>query len=163
MGPMLPFCLDGIMAGASVALWWNEPQFVEIKRKCQLKAVVLVAASSAFLWSPLMTKSFGGSYGFSIGPTIDAIAISALTIWLICSPSSQFGKIFNSQIMIQLGTISYSLYLWQQLFLTPGRNITWTGQFPINIATAVLLGTISYFAIEKPALKFKRAFSCKTN
>jgi peptidoglycan/LPS O-acetylase OafA/YrhL len=53
-----------------------------------------------------------------------------------------------------LGTLSYSLYLWQQPFLTPRGGELWQ-RFPLNLFLALLAGAASYYAIERPVLRYR--------
>lgn len=57
-----------------------------------------------------------------------------------------------------IGRISYSLYLWQALFLVPGweHPTHWWQQWPANLPLAVAVAALSYYAIEKPLLRAGR-------
>ncbi|MFL5437947.1 MAG: hypothetical protein ACJ79W_02185, partial [Myxococcales bacterium] len=46
---------------------------------------------------------------------------------------------------------SYSIYLWQQLFLDRS-SASWTASFPVNLLFVVVVGTIARVLIEKPSL-----------
>jgi peptidoglycan/LPS O-acetylase OafA/YrhL len=61
----------------------------------------------------------------------------------------------NARAVIHVGVISYSLYIWQQLFLTE-QNTTWMGTFPVNLLCALLVAECSYRFIERPFLSLKR-------
>jgi len=56
------------------------------------------------------------------------------------------------------GRISYSLYLWQGIFLVPGwvQPEHWWQQFPYNIGATVAVATSSYYALERPLLRWGR-------
>lgn len=54
----------------------------------------------------------------------------------------------NFALIVYLGTVSYSVYLWQQLFLNRYSVHVWTA-FPQNLAFAVLLGLASYYTVER--------------
>lgn len=59
-----------------------------------------------------------------------------------------------------IGRMSYSLYLWQQLFLAAGWESPSPMQtFPRNILLIVAAAFISYHLIEKPCLKVGHKFS----
>ncbi len=60
----------------------------------------------------------------------------------------------HNRIVVVIGTASYSLYLWQQLFLNPGNDGILC-RFPINIVLAFLAALISFFVIEQPFLALK--------
>jgi peptidoglycan/LPS O-acetylase OafA/YrhL len=56
--------------------------------------------------------------------------------------------------VVWLGTISYSLYLWQQLFLNRASSAWWTA-FPLNLALALLCAAGSYYLVEQPFLALR--------
>jgi peptidoglycan/LPS O-acetylase OafA/YrhL len=62
--------------------------------------------------------------------------------------------ILNAAPVAWVGVLSYSIYLWQQPFLTPHGAAVWQ-RFPVNLALALLAGAASYYAIEKPVLAFR--------
>jgi len=57
-----------------------------------------------------------------------------------------------------LGRISYSLYVWQQLFLTTGWEPAsqWWRLWPWNLPAALAVATLSYYVIEKPLIRVGR-------
>ena len=64
------------------------------------------------------------------------------------------GRVLNWRPVAFVGVLSYSLYLWQQLFLN--RNSTaWINAFPQNLALAIAAALGSYFLLEKPFLKLR--------
>ena len=64
--------------------------------------------------------------------------------------------ILASQPFCFLGKISYSLYLWQQIFLEV-RSPSWGAlhSFPLNLLASVVLAIASHYLIEKPFLRLK--------
>jgi peptidoglycan/LPS O-acetylase OafA/YrhL len=65
------------------------------------------------------------------------------------------GRLLNYTALVTIGVLSYSLYLWQKLFLTP-LNHTWTGLFPVNILVCFVVAWASYRFIEQPFLQLRR-------
>jgi peptidoglycan/LPS O-acetylase OafA/YrhL len=56
--------------------------------------------------------------------------------------------------MVHLGAISYSLYLWQQLWFShEGRSPVWI--VPLLIAGAVISAELSYRFVEAPMLRLR--------
>ena len=63
-------------------------------------------------------------------------------------------RILNMPFVVWLGTISYSLYLWQMPFANPEAQ-SWFTAFPQNLVLALLAAIVSFYAIEQPALKLR--------
>ena len=57
------------------------------------------------------------------------------------------------------GRLSYSVYLWQMLFL-PAYGIPvslgWAQQFPVNLVLVLISACTSYYTVERPCRKFGR-------
>lgn len=66
-------------------------------------------------------------------------------------------KILESRVLVTLGRLSYSLYIWQQLFLgTPGHH--WWTIFPVNLLGTLAAAVASHVLIERPFLRLKERF-----
>lgn len=69
-------------------------------------------------------------------------------------------RVLNSRPLIWLGTLSYSLYLWQQPFLNRTSRAL-LSSFPFNLTAAFLCASASYYLVETPFLKLRRRFGSK--
>src|SRR5207237_3513270 len=54
-----------------------------------------------------------------------------------------------------IGRVSYSLYLWQQIFVDRSSRAWWTS-FPRNALLAGLVAFASYWLIEQPSMSVRR-------
>src|SRR5262249_30640485 len=72
-------------------------------------------------------------------------------------PASLVGRLLNARLMVTLGTLSYSLYLWQQPFLRPASPL-WMCHWPMNLILTLACATASYGLIERPFLLMKERF-----
>lgn len=62
---------------------------------------------------------------------------------------SRLAAFLSLRPLVLIGQLSYSLYLWQQLFLN--RHSTWlVCRFPVNVLLAALVASASYYLIERP-------------
>ena len=61
--------------------------------------------------------------------------------------------------VVFVGTISFSLYLWQQPFANPDLPVAHA--FPLGIAWALMAASASYFVVEKPFLRLKDRFAAR--
>src|SRR5262249_53894437 len=126
----------------------------------RIPAVAFVAA--LFLGSQLLGTRFVGSRLLSPGAfalacagsnTINAICIALLLWTAMTRPVGVGGWVLNCRLMIGIGAISYSLYLWHVLFCDPEPGIV--NAFPQNIILMFAAALLSYLLIEKPFLGFK--------
>lgn len=87
------------------------------------------------------------------------VSIALIVARYVECPDLPFGRALNTRALAAVGTISYSLYLWQQLFLvqwrTPGSILQ---EFPLNIVCVFACGIASYTLVEQPFLRLKRRF-----
>jgi peptidoglycan/LPS O-acetylase OafA/YrhL len=90
----------------------------------------------------------------TIGWTVVIVASAMLVDWCVHNPSGTIGKLLNSSPMRAVGVRSYSIYLWQQLFIDH-RVATWWTAFPMNILLSLAAGATSYVLIERPTLRLR--------
>jgi peptidoglycan/LPS O-acetylase OafA/YrhL len=67
-------------------------------------------------------------------------------------------RILESRILVRLGVLSYSIYLWQQIFNNRHAS-EWFNRFPINVVLAITAGALSYALVEQPFLRLKALVS----
>lgn len=60
----------------------------------------------------------------------------------------------NWPVIMWLGALSYSLYLWQQPFVGHAQGM----RFPVSIALAIGAAVISFYVIERPSLRIRQRF-----
>jgi peptidoglycan/LPS O-acetylase OafA/YrhL len=102
------------------------------------------------------TGVFHGLFAFSIGMTIEGIAITTLLVNVLERPQQPFAQLLQSRPATWIGTISYSLYLWQQPFLFP-RDNSLLGRFPINFIALLAVACASYYLVERAFFKARPA------
>lgn len=90
--------------------------------------------------------------------TLRAILIPLLILSTVLHPKAIPGSILESKPLRWIGWISYSLYLWQQLFF--GTNfagsppaIAVLRQWPGNLVALMMCATFSYYVVEKPCVR----------
>jgi peptidoglycan/LPS O-acetylase OafA/YrhL len=84
---------------------------------------------------------------YEIRTAVAAFFIGALISWLLVIPSTA-AVFLSTPVMVWLGKISYSIYLWQQLFT--GLHSRWWSPFAI-----AAFSIASFYFIERPALQWK--------
>ncbi len=64
------------------------------------------------------------------------------------------GRFLNHRAVAFVGVLSYSLYLWQQLFLDRQTERWWTS-FPTNVLCTFAAALASYYLVERPMLRMR--------
>jgi peptidoglycan/LPS O-acetylase OafA/YrhL len=88
------------------------------------------------------------------------ILIAGIMLYSVYGPKGNWYKLLNSKPFNYIGILSYSLYLWQQLFIA--KREWWVTQFPQNLVFIFLAALFSHYMIERPFLRLKSRFSPKT-
>ncbi len=89
------------------------------------------------------------------GSSILNLGLAVLIHRSIYYSRDALGRVFNWRPIAFVGVLSYSLYLWQQLFLNR-ESSAWSAKFPQNLVFTVAAALGSYFLLEKPLLKLRR-------
>lgn len=92
-----------------------------------------------------------------VGKTLMLGGIAASLIWLVNDSSSQIAKMLNAKPLVHLGKMSYSLYLWQQVFTLTPHDYRFFANVPLNIAIPFVLAYLSYRWVELPAIRRGKA------
>jgi peptidoglycan/LPS O-acetylase OafA/YrhL len=161
LGLMLHTAADPIMVGCLAALWQGEPSFEAVLRRFSRSYVALAASLFLLFASPWLASQFQGMYSMTVGMSLNSIAIAYIMLWVIRHPEHAVVRFLSTPVVRHVGVLSYSLYLWQQLFLTT-RNESWTGSFPINLLVCFAVAELSYRVVEQPFLRLRDRFRGKS-
>ncbi len=99
-------------------------------------------------------KAFLGSFGLFTN-----LSICFIILVSIYYKNNYWYTFLNSKPLNYLGILSYSIYIWQQLFFS--NKIFPFSKFPYNLFLIFLVANLSYYTIEKPFLKLKSKFIFK--
>lgn len=92
-------------------------------------------------------------------------AFPLLIVSTMLHPASMLGRVLEWSPLRAIGRVSYSLYLWQELFCVSlaafpqaGGALGWAQHHPQSYAVPVVLAFFSYFLIERPFLRLGARF-----
>ena len=102
------------------------------------------------------------------------IALGMVLPALFAEPGRGFaGRVLGNRVLAYLGLISYGIYLWHHAVLD--QIVDWIGDdlpvsipvrllvyVPLAVAGSVLIASISYYVVERPALSLKRLVPFRT-
>lgn len=129
--------------------------FGQIGRPATLACCLALAGLAAF-WS---------SGSWKVNHVLSSTGASAIALAIVMTsinPGSRFGRVLELAAIRWVGRISYSLYLWQQLFFTwdskraPALHVV--QRFPVSLVVSVALAAASYYVIEQPMIRVGKRF-----
>lgn len=97
-------------------------------------------------------------FGVTAG-TFANVFIAIIIMYSVFGPKKTLHAFLNLKFISFIGLISYSLYLWQQIFIF--GNLGWIRNAPLNLLFIFIMALFSYYVIEKPFLKLKSKFENK--
>jgi peptidoglycan/LPS O-acetylase OafA/YrhL len=141
---------DVLLWGCTAAFALQAPRIGNVLRRLLPK-----------FWPALAVGSIGALAAFHPRMCLPSIAflIPTLVLYTLLYPNRLLGKILETSVLRWIGRLSYSLYLWQQIFL-PSPD--WVSRpsviqtFPLNIGLVFLLAYLSYRLVERPCIAYGR-------
>ena len=85
----------------------------------------------------------------------ESALLAMLVAGTVLHPAGIVGRILENPAMKWVGRLSYSLYLWQQLFLVPGARwpLSILQRTPWNLIPVFVLAAASYELVERPMIR----------
>ena len=148
--PMFPMVADSIAIGcllANISGWLEQKNwYLRLFRPAYsvgLLALIMV-----------VNRYMDYTVVLVFGTSIINLSLAILIHRCVYRSHDWIGQVLNWKPIVFVGALSYSLYLWQQLFLNRESN-AWINTFPQNIILAIATALASYFLLEKPLLKLR--------
>ena len=144
------FRFDSLLIGCALALWVAHGVPPAVSRALRLlPAEALLLALVGWSVTPWPAAE-------PVRLTVEMLLAGALLLRLRLHPTGLVARLFQTSALGTVGKLSYSLYLWQQLFLvTTPPQWTWLESFPARLACLVACALGSYLLIERPFLRLK--------
>jgi peptidoglycan/LPS O-acetylase OafA/YrhL len=137
--------LDAILCGCIMALSW--PTLMPVIQKAS--RVIMPTALIGFWAADFWSLELKGIADFS-----QAMLACLLIASTVASPARLLARLLEKSAVAWVGRMSYSIYLWQQLFLRPAGNPYW--QLPLRLAGIIVVAWVSYAFIERPLIAVGR-------
>lgn len=103
---------------------------------------LLIACGEAVLWRHDLS--------FVLGKTCTNVGIVLALDWVVHRPDTLVGRSLNARPVVLVGAMSYSIYIWQQLFLREGGP-----PLPAALLCTLACAALSYYAVERPFLRLR--------
>ena len=147
---------DTLLFGCLLALTRFDTSMIRVKELFVRYNGPLLAALGLFVLSPLVYSRFHDGYLLTLGYTFDNACIALLLIWTVDHRGVLAGRILNWTPIAAIGTLSYSLYLWHVIFISPLRGTL--VPFPVNVVLTFVIAWCSFRFIEMPFNGLRQRF-----
>jgi peptidoglycan/LPS O-acetylase OafA/YrhL len=142
--------MDGLLWGCTAAFLWSDRRIREWLR-AHSRSIWAIAAVAAIVLT-LIVKPPGLE-------TILAFLLPLPLLVTVANPGSWLGRLLESGAARWWGRLSYSVYIWQQLFLHPYGMSSLLGfaqRLPWNLMLTVICASASYYLVERPLRRVGR-------
>jgi peptidoglycan/LPS O-acetylase OafA/YrhL len=142
---------DWLGAGALLALLRPRLQGAQWYRTLRAsdRWLVLTVVGGIVAWTAL------GHWRLREITSVGTIAAVAFLVDVAATERASVGvRLLSLPPLVWIGRISYSLYLWQEVFLNRYDTRAWTS-FPLNVLLAFAAAAASYYAVERPVLTWR--------
>ncbi|HEX4240905.1 MAG TPA: acyltransferase [Steroidobacteraceae bacterium] len=153
--------MDSLMCGCVVALCIGAPAFERCYRAYARVwwigplYTLLVSGLLTGLDQPLGATRLGTAYTMVIGLTVDSALTAMFILWASRNAHSLAGRFLNQPLMVRMGVLSYSAYLWQTALIHE-RNPTFLAAWPWMLLYIWIAAAASYYGVERHALSIRR-------
>lgn len=138
---------DGLLLGCLGALF-----FEELRKFLSARAAVILPLVLFLIY--FVINDVTGPL-LSMAKLGQSIAVALVIVATVANPLWKFSQLLEARILRWIGSLSYSLYLWQQIFLSPlsSSHAHIILQIFLRIALAFAFAYLSYRFVEKPAIR----------
>ena len=145
---------DTLATGCLLSMNFNRIGAIHWYQRFQASRLFWIVALGLVLGGDALFVVSPASF-YIVGQTIANLGTALCIDWCIRNFGSSIGRLLNWRPVVYIGTLSYSLYLWQNAFLNPDWE-AWPAKLPINLMLAFCMAMASYYFVEKPFLRLKR-------
>ena len=149
---------DNLAVGCLAAMLVQSTEVLALAEKISRRAAYPALTILLIGCSRAMPEAYHYSVGFTVEATLLAIAILQI-MQLATRPAWRW---LSHPVSVYIGSISYPMYLYHglcaslSLRLFPDRVLP---RFPLVVGLAIVLGTVSFYVVEKPFLRLRRRFT----
>lgn len=135
--------LDGLLVGAIVALSFPRLKAYFLHRST-VSISILVLIYAACIAMPGVAQS--------VARLVQSIVIALLIVTTVSNRKSYAAGLLESSPLRWVGRLSYSIYLWQQLFFWQSGTAHRI-EMPFRLIGALACAALSYYIVERPMIR----------
>lgn len=107
--------------------------------------------------SRIFGERAGGAYSLGVAKSLQLLGLCLVIIASISFPRTVLFRVLNWPPLAYVGVLSYSLYVWNNLFFYTEKS-WFVSSFPLNFICIMGMALVSHYLVERPFLKLKDRF-----
>lgn len=154
---------DSIAIGCAAALiFYHKRPHIEIFLLSKCRTVGYISAALILVPYTLSKMFLLEAFIVPLGETFQALGFSTVLVMGILAPDLNLFRVLELRCIRQIGVLSYSIYIWQQIFCTKprafGLESAWWLSFPEWVGAAFVVACVSFYVLERPLFRLRRHF-----
>jgi peptidoglycan/LPS O-acetylase OafA/YrhL len=147
--------MDVIAFGAGLAFLCQSERFRGLTARLQPIGGWLMICACVGLPGSAWLQNRSDTYWIFAHRTVTGFLCAALIYLSVAFANKWVRRILNWRLLVALGVVSYSVYIWQQLFTGKSGLPEWFLTWPTNLVFIASAATLSYYLIERPFARIK--------
>ena len=148
---------DGLLWGCWIALIVSVPAYKQMltrRLSGTVTACLVVALIACIALGPPLHMAW------------EAFLVPLILAGTVLNPATSFSRFLELSPMRWVGRISYSLYIWQQLFLVSVKvprplPFSRVQEWPLNIVVVFVCASASYYLLERPLVALGHSLAAR--
>jgi peptidoglycan/LPS O-acetylase OafA/YrhL len=151
---------DQLLIGCLLAIGYvRAPGVLEKSKRFFIPTAM--GAVTFLVWR-ILSRNLVSAWSFKIGFTLFAASTAIVIGALVTNTSPALNRVLSTKLLVSLGLVSYSLYLWHPAVytfvtrFTPAADWSRFVSIPLEVSLSIVAAVASYRLIEMPFLKKRR-------
>lgn len=151
--------LDGLIFGAIAAIFWRSEYYAKYAQN-QFRLL----QSEALCWAFILLLICSITLTPPLSMLWQALLIPAILLCTTLNPNSYLSRFLSTQLLQWVGRLSYSLYIWNNFFLLPEKQmpipqLQTLQTAPYNYLALLSIAVLCHYLVERPFIRLGRRLS----
>ncbi|MFB2555293.1 acyltransferase family protein [Herbiconiux liangxiaofengii] len=159
--------IDSLIFGTAMALLWNPSLGDRLLGSGRLSgwiekriAPIASVAVVIFVLSALVPSQM---FRLSIADTVQCLCLVPIFWFVITRPGGVVGRVLNSRVVVRIGVLSFSIYLFHRIVLNLVENVLVNPLIGdlVSLLATLVVAQIVYTLVETPSGRLRRRFEAR--